>query len=330
MVEWSVQQEEGRIRDEGPLVRRGASESVVFLDGVVNAHAHVGDAALAGRDFPRDLEALVRPGTGWKHRELERTPREALVRATAQALRVFHGQGVDEVFDFREQGPAGLLTLREALRQASPAVPRVRALGRPAAVPASEAEVAALWHLADGLGIPGLADWGSEACRDLADAAHKAGKLVALHLSEGRHEPVEEAVALRPHLAVHLCHATASDLRRLADVGVVAVLCPRSNHFFGQACPAEAVERAGLPWLLGTDNAMLGFGDLLGEARFLKQHTPDLPDASLARALTGPPRKGLNQLARLDSESPRRRLLALPRGTDGAVRWEAPPLVLTR
>lgn len=328
--EWYARVEDHRIVDEGPGPAPAPAEPAVFLEGIRNGHTHLGDAFLAGRQLPRDLDRLVRPRTGLKHVELERADRETLVGAMAAALQEQWRTGAEELWDFREQGPQGLILAREALRRAGPQVPRVRLLARPAQLPASPHELAALWHLADGLGLPSLTDWGAAVCRALADAAHANRKWVALHLSEGRREPVADALALGPHLAIHLCQATDGDLASLKDAGVVAVLCPSSNEFFRLRTPLKGVQRAGLDWMLGTDNAMLGPRSVLGEARLLKAWHPDLPDDALLRALTLPVEKVINRIPVEHTPGGSRTLTMLPRNAAGGARWDAEPVVVHR
>lgn len=330
-AEWHVRIDGDRVLEEGPGDGPPHSGRAVFFDGLTNYHVHLGDAFLTGRDFPRDLEALVRPGTGWKHRELARASRPAIVQGIVLALGAFAERAVTALYDFREQGPEGLMLLREALRQAGPGTPRVVPLGRPARLPPSSAELAALFHLADGVGIPSLTDWGRDACLALADAAHRQRKWVALHFSEAERESADDALSLKPHLLVHLCHATQADLERLAQARVGLVVCPTSNEFFGLPTPAVGLERLGVPWSMGTDNAMLGGRGLLEEARCLKRRHAELSDASLAAALTRPPGKVLNRAPGLEhgGASPPR-LAILPLRSTGAVEWDAQPRIARR
>lgn len=330
-TEWRVRLEGDLIVEEGPDEIGAGAEPAVFFDGLVNWHAHLGDAFLQGRPRPRDLAELVRPETGWKHIQLARASRQEIRDGIVETLRAFARHGIADVFDFREQGPDGLLVARDALARAGPQAPRVHLLGRPARLPWTPSELAALFHLGDGVGLPSLSDWGPTVCRSLAELAHQEARFVALHLSEAHRESVEDALSLQPDLLIHLCKAEPADLRRVRDADVPVVVCPKSNDWFGLRPPVPGLERLGVPWLLGTDNAMLGSVDLLREAALLQEWYPDLASDALCRALTRRPGKVINRMAKL---KPRRLaaspLAILPRRGDGAPEWTAPPIYARR
>jgi cytosine/adenosine deaminase-related metal-dependent hydrolase len=95
--------------------------------------------------------------------------------------------------------------------------------------------------------------------------------------------------ALAPHvLLVHLTDARDDELRRVAEAGGSAVLCPRSNLYIeGKLPPLLAVRAAGLAPALGTDslasNASL---DVLAEARALYDRFPAVPPRELLAMAT--------------------------------------------
>lgn len=318
-----------RIRREGEGESPAPSRSVVFVDELVNWHTHLGDAFLAGEPLPRDLETLVKPGVGYKHRRLAEAPRDQIVAGIAGALEAFAASGMEEVWDFREQGPAGLLMVREAARRLGARAPTLRLLGRPAQGSASEAELEALLHLADGLGLPSITDLGVDACRELAEAVHAQRKLVAIHASEGTREPIEDILGLEPDLLVHLCHASPGDLERVRAAGVPVAVCPTSNAYFGLRSPVDQLERLGIPWGFGTDNAMFGFRSLLTEVRQAREWFPQLVDEVWLRALSRRLEKPINQVGPLKRVTRPRRVLALPL-RHGQVAWSDEPRILER
>ncbi len=274
------------------------------------------------------IEALVAPGRGLKHQWLA-TATPAQVGAGIRAhLQRMEESGITHVLDFREQGVAGLRVARESARGRRI---RVRWLGRPDPFPVkARADVAALVSAADGLGLPSVADWGRKACEALAEAAHVRQKPVALHVSEARHESVEDVLALDPDLVVHACHSTAAELGRLAEADVPVAVCPTSNAYFGLRPPVESMERAGIRWFLGTDNAMLGSADLVAEVRQLVAWYPTLAPGTLFRALTTPPEKAIYRLrAGASAADPTGPLLVIDVDARGRPRWDRPPLVAT-
>ena len=89
-------------------------------------------------------------------------------------------------------------------------------------------------------------------------------------------------------LAVHLVEASEEELGILREVGATAVLCPRSNlHIGGKLPDLHAIRRAGLRWALGTDSLVsTPDHDLLGEVRVLAEAFPDVPLDEMLRAAT--------------------------------------------
>lgn len=324
-----VRVERGRVVEEGARTPRQARPTVI-LDGLHNYHTHVGDAFLQGRKLPRGLEALVRPGTGYKHRMLARASKSSLASSVRRVLRRYADAGTASVLDFREQGVPGVRWVQAVRRTMGPEAPAVRLLGRPAAVPTRNDELDDLLDLADGLGVSALTDVGKEAWRTIAEACRRAHKPLAVHVSEQRREDMEEVLAGAPTLLVHLVKASRRDLQRVHDAGVPVVVCPSSNAHFRLRCPVAALHAEEVTFHFGTDNAMLGAVDLVHEAHRAKQLAPRLPDQVLLRALTRPPEKALNHVrpVRLPAGS-RGRLVLLPL-RQGRVGWGHRPLVVRR
>lgn len=80
----------------------------------------------------------------------------------------------------------------------------------------------------------------------------------------------ESCGALQPNsLLVHLLSADQDDLKRLAQSGATAGLCPISEIIYEKAPDAKALVEAGIPIALGTDCAASNDGaDVLNEAKF--------------------------------------------------------------
>lgn len=89
-------------------------------------------------------------------------------------------------------------------------------------------------------------------------------------------------------LLVHLVTASADELQMAAARGATAVLCPRSNlHIGGRLPDLRAVRTSGLPYVLGTDSlASTPDHDLLGEVAVLAEDFPDVPADELLEAAT--------------------------------------------
>lgn len=323
-----IRVERGRVVDEGSGAPARAQPSAL-LDGVYDYHTHIGDAFLRGRRLPHSLDQLVRPPSGLKHRMLATAKPAQIVAGMRRALQEYAETGTRAVLDFREQGLAGVQLARKAFSSAPSRMPGLRLLGRPAAE--TDAEIEQLLSQADGIGIPSLRDVEPELAHRVATACRRVGRPLALHLSEARREPVEDALALAPDLLVHLVHATPQDLRRVQDAAICVAVCPSSNAFFRLRAPIQALHRAGIAFHFGTDNAMLGGRSVVAEAARAHALAPQVPDAVLLAGLTRPIEKGIKRLAEVSSEPGRapQRVIVLPL-RNGRVRWAAPPRVAAR
>ena len=227
------------------------------LPPLVNAHTHCADAGV--HPTPRmTIEELVAPPDGLKHRYLRETPREVLVEDMRRYSDLSRSNGISKFVDFREGGIEGVKMLREAS-------PDAFIMGRPVSPEFDPEEMASLLEAADGIGLPSLTDMGRKYTEACADAAHKARKPFAIHVSERIREDIDFILKLKPTFVVHMAQATRWDLSLCADFDVPVVICPRSNSFFGIAPPIFDMIDAGVPLALGTDNAMLCDPDLVAE-----------------------------------------------------------------
>ncbi|HVL88257.1 MAG TPA: amidohydrolase family protein [Candidatus Thermoplasmatota archaeon] len=297
---------EGWLGIDGSSVQlgRGRPPRPPLAEGVVvpcplNAHTHAGDAAFAGRAIPRDLATVVAPPDGLKHRWLRQTPTDELAAGMRDHLRAAAGAGMGGIVDFREGGVEGARLLRAAAPPGFPAI----VLGRPDTANPSDAELAELVRACDGIGLSAIRDVPWQHARRLARAARNAGKLFALHASEGVREPIERILDLAPDFVVHMCAATDDDLRALASAGIPLVVTPRANEHWGLSAPFARARKAGCVVGLGTDNAMLADGDVFAEARRLRERGA-APDDALLESLTLGGWKALNREASVNPLAP--------------------------
>jgi cytosine/adenosine deaminase-related metal-dependent hydrolase len=229
------------------------SRDIVF-PAFVNAHTHVGDsiAKEAGRGL--DLEALVAPPDGLKHRLLAESSRAAQVEAMARSLAFMQRSGTGTVVDFREEGIPGVEALREA------------ADGRDIEALAFGREDPAVLEVADGYGASGTNDGDFGAARA---AAREAGKPFAIHAGERDASDVDAALDLEPDHLVHMGHAEPRHLDRVAAQEIPIVVSPRSNLVTGVGLPPVAELREYTTVALGTDNVMLNGPSMFREMEFL-------------------------------------------------------------
>lgn len=320
--------ERGRIVEEGPGTPRN-SHPMVLLDGLHNYHTHVGDAFLQGRPLPRSLPALVKPGTGYKHRMLAKATPSMITRGVTAALAAYEAAGTRSILDFREQGVKGVKLLRSITGGPRPG-PAVRILGRPMRRPMDADELQALLEDGDGLGISSIADVEEDVVEQSSRACRRHKKPFALHVSEQRRDPMEHVLSYEPQLVVHLCQATSADLRAVSKADVPVAVCPTSNAFFRLRSPIAQLVRARIPFFFGTDNAMLGNFDLVAEVARARKWAPRVPDEVFLAALTTPIEKAIKrtQPVPLPAGVPERVVLLSQRRS--RVEWGSRPLVVAR
>lgn len=265
-------------------------EGLLAVPALVNAHTHVGDSIAKDAAPGRTVDERVHPVLGAKPRILARSRPdhlEAMMRASCASMLA---GGTTTFADFREGGPEGA----DMLARAASGLPvrpvvlgRIEAYdnvgdgaegGRPAA------EIARLLSRCDGVGLSGPNENSDEALAAYARAVRRP-RLRAIHAAEtaassaaskrrtGRTE-VERALLLRPHILVHMTHATDADLLAAARAGAAVVVCPRSNAALGSGLPdVPRMLAAGCRVALGTDNVMVNAPDMFREMDYLGRAT---------------------------------------------------------
>jgi len=241
-----------------------------------NSHTHLGDTIAMDCGITGDLEALVTPPDGLKHRLLRAASRKDLVGGMRAAMAEMIGRGTFGCADFREGGIDGVNALKEAAQGLS-FLPFV--FGREGGE-----------TVAGGLGISSTRDM-PDADRLVSDAKC-AGKKIAFHAGEKDHGDIDAALAYEPDLLIHMTHATKKQLRHCAEEGIPIAVCPRSNWMLGVASssrhpPLALMEDLGCTICLGTDNVMFVAPDLFSEMAFVSTVYPIRPAAVLKAAVQG-------------------------------------------
>ncbi len=241
-----------------------------------NAHTHLGDTVAMDLPARGSLADLVKPPDGLKHRILAATPRAELVRGMRASIIAMLATGTTGFADFREGGADGVAALREA---AAGLDCRPVILGREGGE-----------EVSDGAGISSVHDVANaeEVVRD----ARTAGRLVAFHAGEKNPDDIDEALAFEPDLLVHCTHATDAQLRRIVDMDIPVVVCPRSNWLLGVAAsparpPIARILELGGRFYFGTDNVMFVQPDLSREMAFTATVYRAPPEEILRAAISG-------------------------------------------
>jgi cytosine/adenosine deaminase-related metal-dependent hydrolase len=245
---------EGRvIVDDGEITAIEAREvdsDDIVMPAFVNAHTHIGDSIAKEAGEGLTLEELVAPPDGLKHRLLRQADRGELVEGMRRTIEFMEQSGTASFVEFREGGPEGVETIRDALTGSAidPVI-----LGR---------EATEAMEMSDGFGASGAND--AEFSRERAATA-EAGKLFGIHAGEVDSSDINPALDLDPDFLVHMVHAEQLHLERLADSEIPVAVCPRSNAVTDVGLPPirELLDRTTVA--LGTDNVMLNSPSMFRE-----------------------------------------------------------------
>ena len=227
-------------------------ENGIIIPLFRNCHTHLGDT-LARKEIPSNLSLsdLVGPN-GWKHKWLEKND---LRDSAIAGLKEIISSGTGLVMDFREGGEAGL-DIFDNLEYPG----KLMLLGRPEkneVLPGSNA------------GISSLAD--IDNAIEIAVSARRKNGLIGIHHSENEREDIQSLIELMPDFAVHMCYASDDDLEKIKTNNISIVVCPRSNHYFGNKPPLEKMIDLGIDIGFGTDNGMLCTANMMDEIQFIRR-----------------------------------------------------------
>ena len=251
---------EGRVVVENGEITAVEEASVegdaIVCPAFVNAHTHIGDSIAKEAGEGLTLEELVAPPDGLKHRFLRQADREELVAAMARSLSYMEQSGTGAFVEFREGGVDGVEAIERALGGSS--LESV-ILGR---------ETVAAMERADGFGASGAndADFVSE-----RRATREAGKRFGIHAGEVDSADINPALDLDPDFLVHMVHAEALHMERVADSEIPVVVCPRSNCTTGVGLPPVEALRERTTVALGTDNVFLNSPSMFREMALTAQ-----------------------------------------------------------
>jgi len=227
-------------------------ENGIIIPLFRNCHTHLGDT-LARKEIPSNLSLsdLVGPN-GWKHKWLEKND---LRDSAIAGLKEIISSGTGLVMDFREGGRVGL-EIFDNLEYPG----KLILLGRPEkneVLPGSNA------------GISSLAD--IDNAIEIAVSARRKNGLIGIHHSENEREDIQSLIELMPDFAVHMCYASDDDLEKIKTNNISIVVCPRSNHYFGNKPPLEKMIDLGIDIGFGTDNGMLCTANMMDEIQFIRR-----------------------------------------------------------
>ncbi|MFB0545244.1 MAG: amidohydrolase family protein [Asgard group archaeon] len=248
---------------------------VLLMPGFVNGHTHIGDSAAKDLGYGAEIEDVV-GSQGMKFKVFEKIDRKDLVEAMRDAVSEMLLSGITAFADFRESGFYGLEVLKEAV---SDLPIKTIALGRPSKGFIDSAKVL---DAGDGFGLPSVDQYTEEELQIFSEMCLKKGKLLATHVLETKKncsnlkatsgDELEKVLRYlkRPSFLVHLTHANPKQLRRVAELGIGVVCCPRGNAYFGLGFPPIAeMLNSGIRPSIGTDNQISCSANMFSEMEFL-------------------------------------------------------------
>ena len=265
----------------------------LIVPSFVNAHTHIGDSFIKEKkiDLPKNIEELVAPPNGLKHKLLREVSDKDIIQGIEKSIDIMMKNGTTYFCDFRENGIMGISQLKAALhsRKISSII-----LSRPHTLRYDNYELNLLLKNSDGIAVSSVTDWEySELQKVVKDTKNKK-KIFALHGSERIRENIDDILDLKPNFLVHMLKASESDLNRVKESNVPIVICPRANSYYGLKPNFKLLKKVKINLLLGTDNAMLNSPNILDEINYLRSISKDFSKIELLNMATFGARKALN------------------------------------
>ena len=230
----------------------------------------------------KDLDYLVRPPDGLKHRILAETPSEELISAMIGSINEMYHTGTGLFADFREGGLEGIRQLMAAYECCHGDICPV-IFGRPdglydpdngdgSRTAAILSSLRGVLDSSSGIGLSGAADLDEYTLSKIADRTHLKKKILAVHAGEKTADDIRPALDLDPDLLIHMTHASGADIDEIAQKHIPVIVCPGSNFVTGSGRPpiAEMIDE-GVTVGVGTDNVMLNSPDMFSEMRLLSK-----------------------------------------------------------
>ncbi len=260
----------------------------------INAHTHIGDSFISKKnlDLPRDVEQLVAPPHGLKHRLLREATADDIITGMRHSIELMKNSGTALFCDFREGGIPGIRHLQRALEKGTVAC---CLFSRPANLVYDTAEMDHLLTHSQGIGVSSISDWEYGELEHVAQHTKKRKKLFALHASERIREDINRVLDLEPDVLIHMIHATESDFIKVREAHIPVVVCPQSNAFYGLQPKFTLMKRVGVELMLGTDNAMITAPNVVEEVKYMMKKETPFSLEELLTMITYTPRKVLNR-----------------------------------
>ncbi len=268
----------------------------LIVPSFINFHTHIGDSFIRNKDhnLPRDIEKLVAPPDGLKHKFLKNANQFEIVDGMEESIDIMLKTGTKFFCDFREKGIMGICELKTALRdwKISSII-----LSRPENLRYDKKEIDLILKNSDGIGLSSISDWNFKDIKKIAEDTKKKNKIFALHASERIREDINKIIELNPDFLVHMNMADEHDLKKVKEKNIPIVICPRSNDFFKKRPNYELLKKNNNTILIGTDNCMINEPNIIDEIKLIREQTNVFSLDELLKMISISPRKVLNPRA---------------------------------
>ncbi|KYK20993.1 hypothetical protein AYK21_01195 [Thermoplasmatales archaeon SG8-52-2] len=265
----------------------------LIIPTFVNSHTHIGDSFITNKDIntPKNIEELVAPPNGLKHRLLAEASDEEIIEGMEKSIDIMIKSGIKYFCDFRENGILGISQLKAALSlwKISCII-----LSRPDSLKYDKNELDLLLKNSNGIALSSISDWDFSEMKKIARDTNNKKKIFALHASERIREKIDDILDLKPNFLVHMIKASESDLNKVKEMNIPIVICPRANSYFKLKPNYKLLKNVKVDLLIGTDNSMLNSPVILDEIKYIKSISKEFTIIELLYMVTYGARKALN------------------------------------
>lgn len=278
--------EEANLLIEGKLIKEvgdgfisGAKnfKNYLVMPSLVNAHTHIGDSLFKGAAAGLGVDAACGPN-GLKWKLYKNAKRDELISAMRASAEYMLNSGISAFADFREFGVAGICELKEAVK----GIPiKSIILGRDLNL----TELSECNGL--GLNVYQLNE-NSKFLEILEVIKNNRDKFLAIHAGEVEGE-VETALKYAPDIIIHATNTSLGEIRKIKELNISVVCCPRSNAALGVGIPGiRDMLDLKINVCLGTDNVMINPPDMWREMEFTSEVCKIEPVEILKMATVNP------------------------------------------
>jgi len=266
----------------------------LIIPTLINSHTHIGDFFIKKLKIilPKNIEKLVAPPNGLKHKLLNETSEKKIINGMKESINIMLNSGTSKFYDFRENGISGIIQLNKAINNNKNISPLI--LSRPDQLTYNKEEINTILKNSQGIGLSSISDWDYSEILKIAKHTKRKGKIFTIHASERIRENIDLVLDLKPDFLIHMNYATESDLIRVKENNISIVICPRSNEFLKLKTNYEIMENLDINLMLGTDNAMINTPNILTELEYYKKISKKDSSEKLLNMITYNPRKALN------------------------------------